>query len=215
MKDKAGAMSAEARATKAALDDVSAAGARAGRAIAAAMKPAKDAIDDVEKRATGLSLSLSDSLGGALKGLIYDGAGLSDTLRGLALEMSKSVFSAAMAPVQKAAGGFVASLLGGMFADGAAFSSGRVRAFASGGVVGGPTAFPMRGGMGLMGEAGPEAILPLSRGPDGKLGVRAGAGGGVAVTVNIATQDVEGFRRSSGQISAQLARAVARGTRHL
>jgi archaellum component FlaC len=41
--------------------------------------------------------------------------------------------------------------------------------FASGGIVGSPTLFPMADGMGLMGEAGPEAIMPLKRGKDGKL----------------------------------------------
>jgi hypothetical protein len=58
------------------------------------------------------------------------------------------------------------------FADGGAFSGGNVVPFASGGVVGSPTTFPMSGGRtGLMGEAGPEAIMPLQRGPNGKLGV--------------------------------------------
>jgi lambda family phage tail tape measure protein len=85
-----------------------------------------------------------------------------------------------------------------------------VRAFAKGGVVEGSTAFPMRGGAGLMGEAGPEAILPLERAADGRLGVR---GGGVSVTVNVSTPDVAGFQRSQGQIAAALARAVERGRR--
>ena len=60
------------------------------------------------------------------------------------------------------------------FAKGAAFGAGRVAAFARGGVVDGPTQFPMRGGVGLMGEAGPEAIVPLARGADGRLGIRVG-----------------------------------------
>ena len=66
-------------------------------------------------------------------------------------------------------------------ANGNAFSAGRVIPFATGGVIGGPTTFPMAGGRtGLMGEAGPEAIMPLRRGPDGRLGVE-GAGSGVTV----------------------------------
>lgn len=66
-----------------------------------------------------------------------------------------------------------------------------------------------------MGEAGPEAILPLARGPDGRLGVAAGGGNGGAarVTVNITTPDAESFRRSRGQVAAQIARAVDRGRR--
>jgi phage-related minor tail protein len=56
--------------------------------------------------------------------------------------------------------------------------------FANGGVVDSPTAFGYGGGRtGIMGEAGSEAILPLSRGSDGKLGVT-----GSGVTVNIINQ---------------------------
>ena len=51
-------------------------------------------------------------------------------------------------------------------------------AFARGGVVGRPTLFPFARGTGLMGEAGPEAILPLSRGAGGILGVNARGGRG-------------------------------------
>ena len=87
--------------------------------------------------------------------------------------------------------------------------------FAKGGVVTSPTVFPMRGGTGLMGEAGPEAIMPLARGPDGQLGVRAGSGRAVNVTMQVVTPDVAGFQRSQGQIVAQVSRALARGQRNL
>ena len=88
--------------------------------------------------------------------------------------------------------------------------------FARGGVVSSPMQFPMRGGMGLMGEAGPEAILPLARGADGSLGVKTqGArGGSASVVMNITTPDVAGFQRSRGQIAAQMSRALARGNRN-
>jgi phage-related minor tail protein len=66
-----------------------------------------------------------------------------------------------------------------------------------------------------MGEAGAEAIMPLARGPDGRLGVSAGGGAPTLVTVNIATPDAESFKRSEAQVSAALARAVARGRRAL
>jgi len=72
-------------------------------------------------------------------------------------------------------------------ADGNIISQGKVVPFAKGGVVDGPTLFPMAGNnTGLMGEAGPEAIMPLMRGKDGKLGVKAdvsGAGGGAVVQI--------------------------------
>ncbi|HEY4202310.1 MAG TPA: hypothetical protein VGM83_17290 [Devosiaceae bacterium] len=54
------------------------------------------------------------------------------------------------------------------FAKGAAFQGG-VQAFAAGGIVSRPTMFPMANGADLMGEAGPEAIMPLRRGSDGRL----------------------------------------------
>lgn len=95
-------------------------------------------------------------------------------------------------------------------ARGNVFDGGRLVKFASGGIVSGPTTFPMADGRtGLMGEAGPEAIMPLERGPDGRLGVRGG--GAARVTVNIQTQDARSFVKSEGQISAAIARAVRQG----
>ena len=70
------------------------------------------------------------------------------------------------------------------YANGNAFWGGNVIPFANGGVVSSPTMFPMARGMGVMGEAGPEAIMPLQRGADGKLGVRAGGGGQAGVVIN-------------------------------
>jgi len=93
----------------------------------------------------------------------------------------------------ESAGGF-----GGLFADGAAFSGGNVVPFANGGIVAGPTMFPMsRGRTGLMGEAGPEAIMPLKRGSDGKLGVASsGGGGGVMFAPNVSVSVTD--NRSDG-----------------
>ena len=57
-------------------------------------------------------------------------------------------------------------------ADGNVIQSGQIKPYAKGGIVAAPTLFPMKGNnIGVMGEAGPEAILPLRRGPDGRLGV--------------------------------------------
>jgi TP901 family phage tail tape measure protein len=65
------------------------------------------------------------------------------------------------------------------------FSGGTVQPFAAGGIVNRPTVFPMKNGAGLMGEAGPEAILPLKRGANGDLGVQASGGAApVQVVIN-------------------------------
>jgi hypothetical protein len=68
-------------------------------------------------------------------------------------------------------------------ANGNVFQGGNLVPFATGGILSGPTMFPLNGGKtGLAGEAGPEGILPLSRGKSGRLGVDAS---GMGVTVNI------------------------------
>jgi phage-related minor tail protein len=170
---------------------------------------------------TSLASGFSGGLRRAFDGVVFDGMKLSDALKGVARSMSETVFNTAMKPVQNAVGGFLANgvnaLISGVmpFAKGGAFSQGRVMPFAKGGVVSQATSFPMRGGTGLMGEAGPEAIMPLARGADGRLGVQA-AGGGRPVTVvmNISTPDVQGFQRSQSQIAAEALRALARGQRN-
>lgn len=104
-----------------------------------------------------------------------------------------------------AVGGLL-SLFG--FAKGGAFDGG-VQAFAQGGVVGSPTLFKFAGGAGLMGEAGPEAIMPLRRGRDGKLGVAAaGGGGGGNIIINV---PFAGIGRAEAYSAMQLAVNALRG----
>ena len=178
----------------------------------------KTTFSSTGKDVLALDRGISRGLRSAIKGAVLDGDSLSDSLRTLANSMIDSAFNAAVKPVADHVGGLVSGGIGNLFsgilpfANGASFSQGRVQPFASGGVVNGPVSFPMRGGTGLMGEAGPEAIMPLSRGPDGKLGVAARGGRATPqITVNIAAQDVQSFQRSRGQIAAQLARAVRSG----
>ncbi|MCG7622551.1 phage tail tape measure protein [Epibacterium sp. Ofav1-8] len=171
--------------------------------------------------AADFETGLSRGLRRAMKDLVVDGDSLSDALESLAKTMINTTFNSAMRPVTDHLGGLVSdgigALVGGIlpFADGAAFSQGKVTPFARGGVVSSPTHFPMRGGLGLMGEAGPEAILPLARGPDGSLGVKTQGGGkSPTVVMNVTTPDVAGFQRSRGQIAAQMSRMLARGNRN-
>lgn len=167
-----------------------------------------------------LSNGISGGLRKAFDGLIFDGMKLNDALKTVANTIVDSVYSIAIKPVTGALGGLLAQGVAGVmgagmpFANGGAFSQGRVMPFAKGGVVSSPTGFPMRGGMGLMGEAGPEAIMPLTRGPDGRLGVQAAGGRAVNVVMNITTPDVQGFQRSQSQVAAQVSRALSRGQRN-
>lgn len=62
------------------------------------------------------------------------------------------------------------------WAKGGVFESNRIMEFAQGDIVNRPRLFPMQGGAGLMGEAGPEAIMPLKRMPGGNLGVQSQGG---------------------------------------
>ncbi|MCR9126084.1 MAG: phage tail tape measure protein [Rhodobacteraceae bacterium] len=172
------------------------------------------------KDAATLERGLSRGLRRAFDGVVFDGVKLSDALETVAQSMISTTYSAAIRPVTQHFGGLLASGVEGFvssvlpFADGAGFMQGRVTPFASGGIVSGPTHFPMRGGLGLMGEAGPEAIMPLARGPDGKLGVRGAGGAGPTVVMNISTPDAQSFQRSQGQIAAQMSRALGRGQRN-
>ncbi len=69
-------------------------------------------------------------------------------------------------------------------ADGGVYNSPSLSGF-SGSVVSSPTTFAFANGAGIMGEAGAEAILPLKRGSDGKLGVSMDGSGSGEVVVNI------------------------------
>lgn len=178
------------------------------------------ALEATGKDVETLERGLSKGLRRAMDDLVLDGVKLSDALETVARSMIQTTYSAAMKPVTDHVGGLIAGGVDSLmqtllpFAHGAPFSQGRVMPFAKGGVVSGPVAFPMRGGTGLMGEAGPEAIMPLSRGADGKLGVRAQGGQSVHVVMNITTPDARSFERSQGQIAAQMSRALGRAARN-
>ena len=173
-----------------------------------------DTISDLEAR----SRAFGSALTAALKGAAVDGKGLDGVLQTLGNRLSSIALSAGMKPLETLVSNGISSAVSGLgslftFADGGTL--GRVVPFADGGVVSSPSYFPMGGDMGLMGEAGAEAILPLKRGADGSLGVAAGAGGGTQIVFNVTASDAESFRRTEGQISAMLARAAGRGRRQL
>lgn len=203
-----------------ALEDSLGAAATMAASFDSELKRMRESFATTGKDAASLERGLSKGLRRAFDGVAFDGMKLSDALETVAQSMIQTTYSAAIKPVANHFGGLLAKDVNGLvegilpFADGASFSKGRVTPFANGGVVSGPVTFPMRGGIGLMGEAGPEAIMPLARGADGKLGVRSAGGRAVNVVMNISTPDVQGFNRSQGQIAAQMSRALGRGNRN-
>jgi lambda family phage tail tape measure protein len=113
---------------------------------------------------------------------------------------------------------------GGAFwknANGNAFAQNNIVPYAMGGaftnsVVSKPTLFKFANGgttrTGLMGEAGPEAIMPLSRGANGKLGVASVGGGGTTnVVVNVdasGNSQVAGDQNQGAQLGRVISQAV-------
>jgi phage-related minor tail protein len=176
--------------------------------------------------ATSFARAMSKAFADATAG----GKKFDDVLRQLALRLSDMAVAQAFHPLARSLAGGLGDLFGGVFGEdaGTRGRGGRapdaiglvdklsgLTAFASGGVIATPAYFPLGPSrLGVAGEAGPEAILPLARGRDGRLGVAmSGARGAVNVTVHIATPDVDSFRRSEAYITGQIARAVTRGQR--
>lgn len=173
-------------------------------------------ISDLEKSANGFARAMTSAFTSSVVG----GKQFDDVLKTLALRISDMALKSALAPVTKGLASGISELFSSLFGTGGAgvaAASGAIKPFAAGGVIGTPTYFPLAaGGLGLAGEAGPEAIVPLARGPDGRLGIASAQGGGAGqVTINISTPDSASFRASEVYLTGQIARAVARGQRGL
>lgn len=152
---------------------------------------------ELKKQADDIGKDLGLTFSSAFEDAVVEGKKLGDVLRGLGDDLLRLFVRKSLTePLVGAVTGFNwAGLFSGILgsAKGNVFDgAGRVTAFASGGIVTGPTPFTYGGGkLGVMGEAGTEGIFPLKRGPDGKLGVAAygmGGGGGVTIhqTINVA-----------------------------
>lgn len=174
-------------------------------------------IEAADKLAKGFGASLNASLAGG----VARGQSLTQVMQNLALRLSTMALRQALKPVTDGAAGLFETLFGAL--KGGAAQPGQpldlgsfVTPMAKGGVVAAPSYFPLGGGrLGLMGEAGPEAVLPLQRGADGRLGVAAAGGAATSIVLNVTTPDAQSFRRSEAEIAATLARAVTRGRRGL
>jgi hypothetical protein len=127
--------------------------------------------------------TISQSFGDAFMSIVDGTMSAKDAFRSMAAEIIRELYRILV--VETMVQSIKRSIF--PFADGGVIQGGKqVQAYANGGVVGGPTYFPMAGGKtGLMGEAGPEAIMPLKRGKGGKLGVEvSGDTGAVNIVQN-------------------------------
>ena len=154
------------------------------------------------KKQKAISQGLTDFIGSsmetAMMGIVDGTLSVKDAFKSMARDIIKELYRVLVVQEMVAnakeaidnRGGIVKMIFGGFGAteaNGGAWQGGsKIQAYANGGVVGGPTTFPMSGGQtGLMGEAGPEAIMPLKRGSNGKLGVQMEGGrSGDVININ-------------------------------
>ena len=178
-----------------------------------------DSLKEYYKQLTDFGTQVADSVKGAFKGLEDQLVSFVTTGKLNFADLANSIIQDfARIAIQQA---IIAPLLGGVgklfnlpgFAKGGVFAQNGIQPFARGGIVDKPTLFPFANGTGLMGEAGPEAILPLRRGRDGRLGVDAGGGGGgINVTVNV---DATGTKAQGDDGRAgQFARAISEAVKN-
>jgi len=146
-----------------------------------AEKRRQKVIEEAKRQQEELKDSIESSMGDAFMSIIDGTKSVEDAFRDMARQIIAELMRVLVVKqMVSAATGFFG------FADGGVFQGGsQVQAYANGGVVGSPTFFPMSGGRtGLMGEAGPEAIMPLKRGKDGKLGVTVDGNQQQSVVIN-------------------------------
>jgi hypothetical protein len=162
-------------------------------AAKAAWETTSEAIRTAQERSREIAQGLAQDITGPIKEALTSGQFTWETFASaisrIAQNLSTRLIDLAFKPIENAlinaltggmgGGGFLAGLFG--FAIGGVFAGGaELTAFARGGVVNRPTVFPFAKGIGLMGEAGPEAILPLRRGRGGRLGVELNGDGAAA-----------------------------------
>ena len=209
----AGALDAKILELQKRLAELGEGGTTAGGKIKGALETAKEAAQTLDEK-------ISENIGDGFMDIIKGTQTVAGAFRKMASMIIEELFrimvvEKLVASISGALGGFSIDVGGGgtgsmglpkPFANGNAFQGGNVIPFASGGVVSSPTLFPMAGrNTGLMGEAGPEAIVPLARGRDGKLGIKSSGGGGGSQTVN---QNVTINAVGEGDLDRVLARRM-------
>ena len=173
--------------------------------------PAKEITQHLEQVAASYS-ALEGASSRAIESMIFDGASLRDSMKALVNDLSRTILRSGISSMFNAGGtGSINSMFQGFMGNifGGSVASANGNTFNRGGVVTTPRAVPLS----VMGEAGPEAVVPLTRGRDGRLGIQSQGGGGQTINVNIhvdaGTTNPDGFRRSARQIANQVQRAVS------
>lgn len=166
-------------------------------------------LHDMEKL-DAIAKSIGDSFSNAFLDIITGAEDASDALENLYKQVVRLILQQTIAePIS----GFFGSLFKGLIPtpsyNGNVFNSGRIQPFANGGLLSSPGYFTMADGRpASFAERGPEAIMPLERGSDGKLGVRSSGGGGNRIVFNINTPDADSFRLAKRQILADYRKAL-------
>ena len=196
-------------------------------AIAKKIEARENELDTLEKirdRQKEIADDIAGSMGDAFLSIVDGTKSVKDAFRDMARDIIRRLYEILVVEqmVQSIAGSISGgmSLFSGpapgssasMLANGGVLSKGSLVPFANGGIVGGPMYFPMSGGRtGLMGEAGPEAIMPLKRGKNGKLGVESN-GQGDNIVVNQTFSFAANGDESVKKIIAQQAPKIAQMT---
>jgi len=165
-------------------------GSTGGGAAQAAQEVQKlnDALSETQVLMQDVGKTISQSFGDALMSIVDGSKSAADAFKDMARQILKQAFDMLVVkPIMNSIMGF----FGGNQISGPGFGLGNranfappVRPFADGGVVSGAQMFSHSGGLGVMGEAGPEAIMPLKRGKNGKLGVQVEGGSGNVTVEN-------------------------------
>ena len=148
-----------------------------------ATKSLSDKLDELKDKISG---QLEDSMTSTFRNWMDGAQDFGDLMGNVLKDIAAELFRVMV--VQEAVSG-IKSIFG--FSQGGVVNNG-VTAFANGGIVGSPTTFPMASGTGLTGEAGPEAIMPVTR-----------IGGDLGVKVNQAPLKVNVINNNNSQVDVQ------------
>lgn len=164
-----------------------------------------------------------NKMGDSLSAFVTTGKGdFKDLSASILQDISKMLIKWALFKALSGIGGAIGGNFGSFLqttfqAKGGGWSNG-VQFYANGDVFNKPTAFRHAGGLGVMGEAGPEAVMPLTRGPNGKLGVQvfgnqqssksSGVVNQVQIDISINNEGASADVQTSTQDGKQLANSL-------